>query len=553
MTPARGPGASLTGVRWALALGLVGAMFAAFWPALWNAFVDWDDDLNLISNPHYRGLSAAHLGWMFTTFHGGHYQPLSWLTLALDHSLWGMNPTGYHLTNLLLHAANGVLFTFLAAALLARVSAPATSEGRLALDAAALAGALFFVLHPLRVESVAWASERRDVLSACFFLITLLAYLRAQTGGGRAWMMASIGCFALSLLAKASGMALPLVLVAFDVYPLRRFETANRRNAALREKIPYLALAIGAAVLAWRGVAPIAATRTLAEHGVLARAAQAAYGLCFYLWKSLVPLDLSPLYLLETQLDPWRSRYVWSAAVVLGITVVLALLWRRTPWALLAWVCYVAIASPVLGLMQSGPQIVADRYTYLACLPWAVLAAAGVRRLWQARGSVLAVAVACVPLLLLAALTRRQTRVWESSRALWEHVIHLDPANYVAYTNRGGVREREGELEAAIADYTRAVRIHPGYALAYYNRGTARQKTGDLDGALADLGVAIELNPQDPQAWNNRGWARELKGDARGALADYAQALEVAPADFPGRTRIEENITFMRAFVAGRP
>src|SRR5207247_358874 len=225
---------------WMVPAGIALVVIACFLPTLRNDFVLWDDDLNFTDNPSYRGLSWPHLRWMFTTVLGGHYQPLSWVTLGLDYTLWGLDPTGYHLTSLLLHAANAVLCYRLVRALLARAFDRASAPG----PAAAAAGALFFAIHPLRVESVAWASERRDVLSGLFYLATVLAYVRMaaaeRTGGARRWYLVSLACFVLSLLSKAWGMTLPIVLVLLDVYPLRR-------PPRLLEQAPYAVLALGAA------------------------------------------------------------------------------------------------------------------------------------------------------------------------------------------------------------------------------------------------------------------------------------------------------------------
>jgi tetratricopeptide (TPR) repeat protein len=513
---------------------------ACFAPVLGHDFVTWDDDLNLTENPHYRGLSCSHLGWMFTTRLGGHYQPLTWVTLGLDYLLWGMDARGYHLTSLALHVINAFCVYALARTLL-----PPVPSG-LASAAAAGAGALAFAIHPLRVESVAWVSERRDVLSGLFYVLTLLAYVRAASGGSTAarlgWLAASLGCFGLSLLSKAWGITLPLVLVVLDVHPLRR--VGRHRAALLLEKVPYVILAAWAAWQAYRSVEPIAATRTLAEHGVAARAAQAVYGLCFYVQKTFLPVGLSPLYLLEPALDPSGLRYVLSAVLVVAATVALVLMRRRWPWALAAWACYVVTVSPVLGLVQTGPQIAADRYTYLACLPFAVLFGAGVLHTWPVRTPrVAALAVLAV----LGTLTYRQTWVWKDWRSLWEHTLRVDAENFVAYTNRGSGRSREGDVEGALADYSTAIRLNPYFALAYYNRGSLRQEQGDLAGAVADLSRAIGLDPTDPKAWNNRGWALEAGGDLRGAIADYAQALSVAPPDWEGRARVEENLAFARA------
>jgi hypothetical protein len=201
--------------------------FAVFFPALRNEFVNWDDYELLVNNPHYRGLGWEQVRWMFSTFHTGHYQPLSWMTFALDYLIWGMEPFGYHLTNLVLHAANAALFYFLVLRLLSLALSQPPSAPDLGLRTAAGFAALFFSIHPLRVESVAWATERRDVLSGLFFLATILCYLQAMTYSNdpshhARWRNKALIVYGLSLLSKASGVTLPVVLLVLDVYPLRR-------------------------------------------------------------------------------------------------------------------------------------------------------------------------------------------------------------------------------------------------------------------------------------------------------------------------------------------
>jgi len=522
---------------------LVLAVLACFLPALGSEFVLWDDDMNFTDNPDYRGLAWAHLRWMFTTVYGGHYQPLSWMTLALDHMLWGMNPTGYHLTNLVLHGANALLVYTLIAALVPRI-------GR----GAALIGALFFAIHPLRVESVAWATERRDVLSGFFYLLTLLTYLRlvaARRAGGawRAWWASSVGCFALSLLAKAWGVTLPLILLVLDVYPLRRLRRGSGPGPVLAEKVPYAVLALGGAVLANLASSQVPARRTLAQEGVLARAAQSAYGLVFYLWKTVAPVALSPAYLLEQTVRPTEARYVISVVVVLGFAAALVLLRRRWPWAAAASTCYLLVLVTVLGFVQTGPQIVADRYTYLACVPWAVLAAAGLDRLARHRA---APALAVAALAVLGALTFRQTRVWHDSRTLWEHALAVDPDNYIAYQNRGTMRQARGDLVGAFGDYSAALGLNPSYSLAWYSRATERFAWGDDAGAIADYTATVRIKPTYIEAFNNRGLARQRTGDLAGAIADLSEALRLAPLDWQPRTMIQRNLALAEQELAGR-
>jgi len=519
---------------------LVAAVVAAFSPALGNGFVNWDDDLNLTENPSYRGLDLAHLRWMFTVLHGGHYQPLTWVSYAIDYRLWGLAPFGYHLTSLLLHAATAVAFYLLLRELLRADRAPGPGDDPVVLLSAA-AGALFFAIHPLRVESVAWASERRDVLSGLFLLLSLLAYVRAHAGDPArrpARLLAALGWFGLSLLAKAWAITLPAVLLVLDAYPLRRIGLGRGASAwrAIAEKVPFALVAGAAAALALLAQ-HVEAMRTLAQHGLVARGAQAAYGLCFYAWKTLLPVHLSPLYLLEMPLVPTEPRYAGAVLVVAVVTTVLFWQRRRVPWLAAAVACYVIIVSPVLGFVQSGQQKVADRYTYLACLPFAVLVALGVRRLgtaWAAgrlsagtrRG---ATAAAAAVLLALGVLTARQTRLWRDSQTLWTHALTLDGANYVAYTNRGVARQLAGDLAGAAADYDAALAANPGHAEAYKDRGTLREARGDVDGAIADYDAALRFKPTYADAYLCRAVARGTKGNVDGAIADYSAAVRLDP------------------------
>src|SRR5213596_2293038 len=228
--------------------------FAAFLPALQNQFVSWDDAENFLDNPHYRGLGWTHLRWMWTT-HLGHYIPLTWMTLGLDYLLWGMNPLGYHLTNLLLHAANAVVFFFVVRRILTLALLGASERG-LALAVSAGFAALVFAIHPLRVESVAWATERRDVLSGLFYLLTILMYLRACERGARGrrsyWL--SVALFGCALLSKSMAVSHPVVLLILEVYPLRRlggslgWSSASTRRVYV-EKIPFVLLAAAASAI----------------------------------------------------------------------------------------------------------------------------------------------------------------------------------------------------------------------------------------------------------------------------------------------------------------
>src|SRR5437867_10080392 len=264
--------------------------FAAFLPVLQNQFVDWDDQRNFLDNHHYRGLGWTHLRWMWTT-HLGHYIPLTWMTLGLDYLLWGMNPVGYHLTSLLLHVTNAVVFFFVVRRLLTR-ALPSPSERGYALAVSAGVAALVFAIHPLRVESVAWVTERRDVLSGLFYLVAILLYLRACEGmaRGRGWYWLSVAVFVCALLSKSMVVNLPIVLLILDVYPLRRLGGfvgwwSGPARRVYVEKIPCVFLAASASAVALMAQLSVHTLTSLAQLSVPGLLAVSAYGLSFYLWK----------------------------------------------------------------------------------------------------------------------------------------------------------------------------------------------------------------------------------------------------------------------------
>ena len=266
--------------------------FLAFLPALRADFVNWDDEISFLRNIHYRGLGMAQLKWMFTTTLLGHWSPLAWLTWSFDYVMGGMNPFGYHLTSVVLHAVNIALFFLVARHLLAHgFRVPASSP---AITAGAVFAALVFGIHPLRAESVAWVSGRRDVLCATFYLLAGLAYLRGVATGGRIapkWWVVSVVAFAAALLSKAAAMTLPLTLLLLDIYPLRRRGVGW--PALIIEKAPYAVLAVGAGIMAVAARQEGGNITDYGRYGPEARIALTAYTLWFYPWKSLWPTGLA--------------------------------------------------------------------------------------------------------------------------------------------------------------------------------------------------------------------------------------------------------------------
>src|SRR5947199_111543 len=516
-----------------------------FLPTLDNQFVNWHDDDNLLDNPHYRGLGWTHLRWMWTTCHIGHYAPLTWMTFGLDYLLWGMNPVGYHLTNLLLHAANPAVFYLVARRILGVALPGPAQRGNVGLAASAAFAALLFAIHPLRVESVAWATERRDVLSGLFYLLTLLVYLRAGEQGerGRSGYWASVGLFVCALLSKSMAVSLPVVLLILDVYPLRRLGGARgwwgepARRIYL-EKIPFVLLALAASGGAFIPQIEGRNMPSLDELSVLGRLAVSAYGLRFYLWKTVFPVSLSPLYELRGQ-DPLALPFLLSYGVVPGVTALALILRHRLPGLPAAWLAYVVILLPVLGIFQNGPQIAADRYTYLAGLGWALLASAGMLAAWRRR-SFLVTGLAVVLLLGFGTLTWNQVRVWHDSEKLWSHAVAIDPGSSIGQLSLGLALARHGKLAEAVEHYEAALRLEPGYVDANYAWGNALARQGKLAEAIAHYEQALKTKPDHADAHSNMGAALVGQGKLAEAIEHYQQALRAKPDHADAHTNLGE-------------
>jgi tetratricopeptide (TPR) repeat protein len=418
------------------------------------------------------------------------------MTLGFDYVIWGMNPKGYHLTSLLFHAANTVLLFFVISALLRR-RRPETAPWP------AFAGALLYGIHPLRVESVVWVTERRDVVCGFFALLAVLAYLKRadEEREGRPaarWLVLSCVAFAASLLSKALGIMLPFVLLILDLYPLGRLNRAGARRVLL-EKVPYFLLSLVDGIIMIRVASHYNAMQPAAGYSITERVAQAAYGLCFYLWKTIVPVGLIPLHRIDVPLNPVEPRFIVSMLAVVAVSASLWVYRRRWPAGLATWICYGVLLFPVMGLIVTGSQLVADRYSYLALLPVAVLASAGLQRLLESRPSasrLLAVTAGGL-LVLLSVLTLKQTLVWRDSISLWTQELEWDPACALGYNSRAAARLEQEDWRGAIEDATQAIR-YGGRASPYpfLNRGWARGELGDYDGALRDLDFFVRVNPE---------------------------------------------------------
>jgi tetratricopeptide (TPR) repeat protein len=486
----------------ALAVALVTGV--AFLPGLAGEFVDFDDIYNFTLNQHFRGLGLQQLAWMAGLTPSRHFWgPLTWLTHGVDWLLWGLQPFGYHLGNLLLHAAAAGLLVLVAERLLSR-ALPAIRPA--AVRTGAVTAALFWSLHPLRVESVTWISERRDVLSGLWLLLAVYAWLRGLDGApGRRWRAAAVVAYALSMLAKPIGMTLPVVLLVLEVYPLRRLALAREAltspatRSVLRDKLPFVAVAIGGGLLA---LALTHEVKGLADHPLWVRPALFAHGLAFSLWKTIFPLGLIPLYEIPVRWDPTDPRFVVGGLVTVTLAAGLVAARRRWPAITAAAVAYAVMLAPVSGLVtHGGPQIAADRYTYLPALALALLVGGGAalvvhavaRGRLQPRAARMATAALGLWLAGSGALTWQQTQIWRDSVALWHHATVFAPDCARCLHGLGLALYRGGAVADALEPLQRAVSLRP-----------------DLVDMQPDLGLALWAvgRPRDALPYLERASAR---------------------------------------------
>ncbi|HTF91205.1 MAG TPA: tetratricopeptide repeat protein [Planctomycetota bacterium] len=552
------------GRRWFLLTCVFALSWLPYLPALSQGWVDWDDNFNFTTNPNWHGFSKQNLDWMWSTTFLGHYQPLSWLSFALEYTLWGPSPERMHLVNVLLHALNAVLLARLVTRLIAWSSGARPGGESMSAWLGGAAAALLFSMHPLRVESVAWATERRDVLSTLFLLSCLLCWLRTKDGSSNRalWWILALAWYACSLLSKAWGMTLPALLVALELYPLRT--AAPNFRGFLRSALstwPFVPFALLCAWKAMGAQAEIGAAVSWAEHPLSKRLVQSAWGAAFYLWKTLVPVGLSPLYELEEHFDPWERGYVIAVVAVIVITAVLAIVRKRFPAGLAAWIMFLIIASPVLGLFQSGAQKAADRYTYLACMPFAALAGAGIALLVSRRsrrGSrdplLVASAVGFAAIVVALGLAGfRQTKVWKNSESISRQIIKVEPKSYIAHHNLAVAVGETGREAEAIDLEKRCIELSPGkgnmaarnYLATMQMRMSGKspeQREHWLEESFQTLLAAFHVDPEEPnvlgqldQALTRRGerarlytlFEEEIAKDPRrlGLRCIYAQRL----------------------------
>jgi Flp pilus assembly protein TadD len=535
--------------RHAWKVGLLPGLVAVitFAPVLKNGFVDWDDFTNFTSNYQFRGLGWHQLHWAWTTFHIGVYQPLAWMLLEAEYSLWKLDPWGYHLTSLVLFAVTAVVLDALTVALLLRCQPEEAARNPWPIHLGAALAVALFVAHPLRTEVVAWVSCQPYLPCALFSMLTVLAYLRAHPEGRPArlgWAVVAFLLFVAALLSKAVAAPLPLVFLILDVYPLRRLEgnqglqgifSSPSARWAWIEKLPYMTLSLVFMILAVQAKNAFAHLLhiVIAQDTLAVRSAQACYGVCFYLAKTIWPFSISPFYPLPLRITWSDPLYLLAGAAVAGLTVLLILIRRRQPWFLAAWVSYLVFLAPNSGLIRIGCQMAADRYANLAMTGLVVLAAAGLSRLMAKRVDATRTIVAGLTVVIgLTTLSWTQCRIWSDSIVLWTHALTLAGPDDAILNYYLGIAEFEAKnYQKSLERFTRALRISPSLSEPGRMLGVCLLRLGRVDAAEPALIKAVELWPDDPVIRAHYGELLLHQGRPVEAEPELEEAVRLAPGD----------------------
>jgi tetratricopeptide (TPR) repeat protein len=529
------------GLTLLISLFLIIITFAAFEQVRTCAFINLDDNVYITDNqPIQDGLTLEGVSWTFRTIHAGHWHPLTWLSHMLDCQLYGLSPSGHHLTNLAFHIVNTLLLFLV----LKRMTG--------ALWRSCFVAALFAV-HPLRVESVAWVAERKDVLSAFFWMLTMWAYIRYVERPGLNRYLLALLSFALGLLSKPMLVTLPFVLLLLDYWPLGRFQLtpsgmnpkspgSKPKNASdqismalrlIREKALFFVLSGASILLTVFAVQEGGGVRSWEIYTLQTRAANALVSYVSYIAKMIWPRHLAIFYPFPETFPLWK---VAGAVLLLSFLTFLAIrAARKYPYLVVGWFWYIGTLVPVIGIVQAGMQAMADRFTYVPMIGLFIMITWSVTEPlagWRYRRVVLPIS-AGILLLILMMVTRLQVQYWQNSIMLFEHSIDVTSNNSLAHNNLGVALVEQGKIREAVAHYAEALRIQPGSAMAHNNLGSALMRQGKIQEAVAHCTEALRIQPDSVEAHNNLGSALMRQGKIQEAIANFTEALRISP-DHPG-------------------
>jgi protein O-mannosyl-transferase len=493
---------------------LIVSTLIVFWPATHYDFLNYDDPDYFTSNPHVlSGLTPANVAWAFTTGHASNWHPLTWLSLMLDAQIGGGNPFGPHLTNLFFHAVNAALLFLL------------FWKSTVALWRSAFVAALF-ALHPLHVESVAWISERKDVLSTFFALLALLSYGHYAKEKCRRSFGFALFFFALGLMAKPMLVTLPFVMLLLDWWPLQRTSSLRR---LFFEKTPFFLLSVVSCVITFIAQKEGGAVIALVKIPMAERIENAFVSYARYLGKTLWPDALATPY---PHPGHWEMSFViFSVALVTGLTAIAILSVRKFPFVFSGWFWFAGTLVPVIGLVQVGAQAMADRYSYLPLVGIFVIFAwggAAACAAWKIPTR-LVVLLSLLVLTVCAARTRDQLGFWQNGQTLFTHALAVTKNNYVAAVNLGTWYSKNGRMQETLDNYYLALKMNVDDPDVLYDVGNAFAKLGNWDEAIRGYQRALEFAPDQPDILGNLGFALSANKQYAEAAACFEQSLKLNP------------------------
>jgi Flp pilus assembly protein TadD len=511
-------------------------------PALQNGFVNWDDPLYVSENFNIRALDMNFFKWMFS-FQDSLWVPFTRLSHALNYAVWGLNPMGHHLTNVILHGFNTYLVVIVLASLFkhAKFTRPSfvfthdRPDMKSVLIASGVAGILFGI-HPIHVESVAWITERKDVLSGFLLLLSLHYYIKLAhefKHNKRSFhYVLSIAFYIMAFLSKPIAVTLPVLLIILDIYPLERLSVTSaftHQRKVLIEKIPFFVLMVIFVLLTLmanqiiRAELPLKSPIPLSE-----RLITAVQAICFYIYKLLIPVELAPFYPFTRGISILNPVMFISLLSVVAITFFCVHSWRRNKMWLSVWMSYIVLLLPVLGIVQIGYYAAADRYMYLPSMGPLFLVGLWIAWLWEKNtgrsrrhmiNRTFIMALTLIALTILSTLTIRQIGIWENSLSLWDAELRIYPEDPHALASRGIAYYNRGNFNEALNDFNKSVAIDQDNESAYYHRGLVFLLKGNFKQAVSDFNRTLQLNPYNNEAHQNRSLAYKL------AIKSYSQTL----------------------------
>ncbi|HZV80794.1 MAG TPA: tetratricopeptide repeat protein [Geobacteraceae bacterium] len=555
------PVATGTGTRdFTIAWGaLIAALLAlvVYLPALQNGFLsNWDDNRYILDNTHIQSMGGKFFRWACLDYKTNLWHPLSWISHAVDYAIWGLNPFGHHLTNIILHALNtGIVVLFTSSLLSVAGStriAPGTdvaTPGRHGVMITSVVTGVLFAVHPIHVESVAWVTERKDLLYSLFYMLSIMCYCRyvralpAEVAPYRGFLLngtyhASLLLFFLALASKPMAVTMPFVLLVFDWYPLRRMVKRSDLAGVIVEKLPFFLLSAIVSLVTVIAQRDIGGLKSINDATPALRVLLAVKSLALYLLHLIFPLNLSPLYPYPKDPSLFKAEYLAALLFMAVITAGCIRYRKKHPVFLAVLFVFVASLLPVLGLLQAGVQAMADRFMYLACLGPLLLIGLGASWLWQrldaaaghGQKRMAVIGLALVAGCSLSYLTIRQIAVWKNAVTLWSAVIDKSPERFTdLYLYRGEALEHAGQPDRALQDYATAISLDANDYNAYVHHGTILLNKGELDPAIEDFNRAIAVSPDAVDAYNNRGNAYRKKGNLERALQEYDTAIAKKP------------------------